>query len=448
MHLRLRHRKPAVVADDAARQQRRRKRQQQQRQRQEQQRQAEIEAEELARHDAQVAAEERAQDANDRAEAHADAYADARANGQAAVRLLPRVFMPVAKVAVFVPAAVVCATALHYITWFPAFRTNYSEDGLSSFWLNTDLRHFLAWLVTIALVYTAAFVWGDFLVWWPRSADVAVSASVINGALTWHVLLDPAASERFAVGVIVGTVVLAVFACFSKAVAAAAQFEHDYACKPVALLMTRGMFLLCGVGVALVSPSKRFDLLFGCVFGAELTAYELFRHDPVRQLGPWDFPKVELAVSAVAVAAMCVFAEYVAWFTLIPCAWAAVTWLEFKQGEDKAMQCLQWLQTVSRLPTKLRRACRVAWFNSRFGGGGLRDSPSGAQCCVCWEGFSEADGMGTEFTVCVECGLGVPSPMSYACEPCRTGWLRFQDACPVCLASGWPVVVVRPIRRT
>lgn len=426
MHLRQRHRKPAVVADDAARQQRRRRRQQQ-RQRQERQRQeAEFEAEELAWD----------------AAAQADARAYVHTDGHAAVRMLRSVVVPVAKVAVFAPAVVVCVTALHYVTWFPAFSANHLEDGVS-FWLTADLKHFLAWVATVALLCIAAYVWGDFLVWWPMSADVAVFTSISYGGLTWHLFLDPAASARFAVGVVVGTVVLAVFACFSKAVAAVAQLEHNCDPKAAALVMTRGVFLLCGVGVALVPPSKRFDLLFGCVFGAELAAFDIFRYDPVNQQGLREGLRAELAVSAVAVAAMCLFAKYVAWFTMVPVLYAAWSWVVIKQGDGKVKW---WLQAVAGLPTKLRRACRVAWFRSRFGGGGLKGPPSGAQCCVCWEGFSDAGATGTDFTLCIECGLGVPSPMSYACEPCRDSWLAFGDSCPVCLASGWPVVAVRPAR--
>jgi hypothetical protein len=141
------------------------------------------------------------------------------------------------------------------------------------------------------------------------------------------------------------------------------------------------VFLLCGVGVALVPPSKRFDLLFGCVFGAELAAFDIFCYDPVNQQGLREVLRAELAVSAVAVAAMCLFAKYVAWFTMVPVLYAAWSWVVIKQGDGKVKW---WLQAVAGLPTKLRRACRVAWFRSRFGGGGLKGPPSGAQCCVCW----------------------------------------------------------------
>ena len=109
---------------------------------------------------------------------------------------------------------------------------------------------------------------------------------------------------------------------------------------------------------------------------------------------------------------------------------AGLTWQLDGERLDLAVYVAGARHNPRNIVRALRRACRVAWY-------GVPPLPRDAQCCVCWADVgSGGDGAAT---LCTECGVGASTPMSYACEPCRSGWRAVRDECPVCLAAGWPV---------
>jgi hypothetical protein len=181
----------------------------------------------------------------------------------------------------------------------------------------------------------------------------------------------------------------------------------------------RWLVIFGGVGWSLVPDEYRFTLLWGMAFGMDMVIATLFRNS-VLVYGDVTRHKWMVAsndVSGVVLVALVVFHSYAAWFSVVPPVWLAVYAVGARHNHNPLCA--------------LRRHCRLAWY-------GVPPLPRNAQCCVCWADVGSA-GNGGSATLCAECGVGASTPMSYACEPCRSAWRAVRDECPVCLTAGWPV---------
>lgn len=256
---------------------------------------------------------------------------------------------------------------------------------------------------------------------WPDTVQVTVIMVMLYGAVKGY-----ANSLWPFVGAVCGGAMMsamgAVMMVFEDARARGVQ-ERRFAPNDVLLLTQtpRWVVIACGVGWSLVPAPDRFILLLGVTFGMDMVGATLFRNSVVANN---DAPQhcqnwvvVSNDVSQLALAALIVFHSHAAWFSVVPPVWLAVYVAGARHNPRNIVRAL-------------RRACRVAWY-------GVPPLPRDAQCCVCWADVgSGGDGAAT---LCTECGVGASTPMSYACEPCRSGWRAVRDECPVCLAAGWPV---------